>query len=106
MKCFYCDSEMIIDGKFYTCNKLNVKFGHVVEMHATKQMNDIEISFYINENAYGNYEAIFYSVIDDYCSIKEWKNSFFINSKDFITLKQIKNLEQLQHFTNKLKVFK
>lgn len=106
MNCFYCNVKMEERYDLYICNnKINYKFYHMYEVEKSN-INDKEFSFWTSIETVCNDLAWFVTkeCINESPQMLEWGNYFPL--EDFNLLKEIKTIEQLNVFINKLKVFK
>lgn len=107
MNCFYCNTKMEQRYGLYICNNNiidNLYHSYAVE---TLNLKDKEFSYYLILNDKSEKNICFFvsqDCIDEDPRMLKWENYFLL--EDFTILKEIKNLEQLELFINKIKVFK
>ncbi len=105
MNCFYCNSIMEEKYDLYVCN--NKIIDDLYHSYSVEQSNlkDKEISYYLINSVNNEYLAFFVSeaCMNEDPKMRTWENYFLLD--DFDILKDIKNLEQLHSFVNKIKTF-
>lgn len=106
MNCFYCNAKMEERHELYICdNYITDNLYHLYEVEQAN-LDNKEFSYYLKH--YNTKEHLVFfeseaSMLEEPI-MRTWKNYFLL--EDFDLLKEIKNIEQLELFINKIKIFK
>lgn len=93
---------MVLNYWFYECFKINKLLGHSFELN-NRFLSDWEFRFYNDDKSYGNYVA-HTNMSFNFSLHNNSTNQFALDN--YLILKNIKSIDHLNNFINKIKIFK